>query len=166
MRAAIALYNLLNNRHVTETGCWEWTGRAFHTQGYGMLARKGVHRWSAELFMGETLTAQTHVCHHCDNRKCFNPAHLFVGTHKDNIEDRIAKGREARGSAHGRVKLTSDQVLRLIEIWNAGATMRECCETFGVSHSAVQSIINRWTWAWLTKDLEIRPAFLRGYVRR
>lgn len=77
------------------SGCWLWTG-ALDTDGYGMIAvgrgPKAAHRISWILHKGE-IPLQQHVLHHCDIPCCVNPAHLFLGTHADNMKDGAKKGR-------------------------------------------------------------------------
>lgn len=71
--------------------CWEWTG-SFSKSGYGRLGGILAHRISYELFVKE-IPDEWCVCHHCDNKKCIRPEHLFAGSHKDNSADMTSKSR-------------------------------------------------------------------------
>ena len=89
-----------------KNGCWEWLG-AKYSNGYGAITitvdgkprAKLTHRISYEVFCGP-IPEGLCVLHKCDNPKCINPAHLFVGTYKDNMQDAKAKGRVASGRCH------------------------------------------------------------------
>lgn len=82
--------------------CWEWTGGVTHN-GYGKfsIGPRGEqrivrsHRLVWEMVYGEVPDG-IQVLHRCDNRKCCNPEHLFLGTNVDNVADKVAKNRQAR----------------------------------------------------------------------
>jgi hypothetical protein len=84
------------------------------------------------------------VCHHCDNRRCVNVAHLFVATSEDNSRDRHAKGRDARGEGHGCAKLVTAQVHA---IRADPRPQRVIAADYGVSHTQVGYIKRRVKWA-------------------
>lgn len=85
--------------------CWDWVG-ATSKAGYGVYAIYNketkkpntfyAHRLSYEYFVGPL--GKLCCCHHCDNRKCINPFHLFKGTHSDNLKDCVSKGRHPLAS--------------------------------------------------------------------
>lgn len=86
-----------------ESGCWEWTMAKAPT-GYGILTlarvKRYAHRTAYELANGP-IPDGLFVCHHCDNPPCINPAHLFLGSQKDNMQDASRKGRSRGGVAFG-----------------------------------------------------------------
>jgi len=83
-----------------DSGCWHFKGPINKRSGYGLVGWHGkvinAHRLSWILFKGE-VTDGLHVLHHCDNRRCINPDHLFLGTHQDNMDDMTRKGRRRGG---------------------------------------------------------------------
>lgn len=81
--------------------CWEWT-RGCATGGYGCFTVKNrlykTHRIAYMLVKGDP--GCLYVCHSCDNPKCCNPSHLWLGTTDDNMKDMVRKGRSAKGDRH------------------------------------------------------------------
>ena len=104
------LDRLLNNIEIDEiTDCWEYQG-ATNNVGYGMIRdekkMRTTHRVSYEEHNDTKIPAGMCVCHQCDNPKCVNPAHLWLGTRKQNMDDMVAKGRGAQWggfTGNGRV---------------------------------------------------------------
>jgi hypothetical protein len=82
--------------------CWPWIGRKL-PNGYGRLKFRnkyiGANRMAFALSHNSEL-GEMLVCHRCDNPVCCNPSHLFLGTHQDNMDDMVAKGRKASGDKH------------------------------------------------------------------
>jgi hypothetical protein len=87
-------------------GCWLWTA-ATNLEGYGKIGMRRMdgthglllaHRVSYEMAHGTGSANGKFVCHHCDNPRCVNPSHLFLGTNRENIMDRVSKGRSVNGN--------------------------------------------------------------------
>lgn len=87
------------------------------------------------------------VCHRCDNRPCVRPDHLFLGTQADNIDDAIAKRRQARGGTHGRRKLDAGQVAEMRELYATGRyTLAELGERYAVTGSTISVNVRGLHW--------------------
>lgn len=133
----------------TSGDCWIWTGN--HTsRGYGLLpiGRKVVraHRVSWELHFGP-IPKGLHVLHRCDVRACVNPAHLWLGTHMANMDDRNTKHRQATGERHGFAKLTESSVrdMRAAHV-AGGVTVAALARRFDVSYGTAHHVITGRTW--------------------
>ncbi len=120
------------NVHRTET-CWLWTGPTQSEGRYGMIWKNGrnrrAHHIAWELENG-AIPDGLCVCHHCDVTLCVRPAHLFVGTRKDNTQDAKAKGRLKHGTQpqqeyckKGLHLMTGDNVVKAS---NYGRRCRAC----------------------------------------
>lgn len=125
------------------TNCWVWTG-AMASSGYGKIGcgwhsgrTLSAHRVAWEVVHGE-IPDKLQVLHRCDNKKCVNPAHLFLGTQFDNIHDCIRKGRAVR-------KLTNEDVLQIRQDYLPRMSQR-LADQFRVCASTVQRIVQRKSW--------------------
>jgi len=128
-----------------ENNCWEWTG-SISTKGYPQsgLSRysKVASRTSYMVFIGK-IPKGILVCHKCDNPKCVNPDHLFLGTQQDNMNDMVEKGRSLRGEKHPKTKLNESDVRRIRK-----SRYKPCilARKYKVSQSAIRHIQDRRTW--------------------
>lgn len=138
----------------TPTGCILWTG-SVNEHGYGFLSvgtsrknrrNKYAHRISYELKHGP-IPSDMKVLHRCDNPPCVNPDHLFLGTHSDNVADKIAKGRGAKGEQAGPSKLTESQVIEIRRRYALGGiSIKNLAAEFGMTFHPVWCIIRNRTW--------------------
>lgn len=159
----IPTYNRFWDSLDKTSDCWLWMGAKGPT-GYGHMTirRKSVyaHRYAYELSHGP-IPQGYQVCHHCDNRNCCRPDHLFAGTAADNSADMVAKGRapkgsnsrwtldpeSTRGELNPMAKLTNERVLEIRALYAQGGT--SCAKLgrqFGVDPTTVHHVITRKTW--------------------
>jgi len=131
------------------SGCWLWLG-AVTPRGYGVFAETHsrsvrAHRYAWELRNGPIPEAKI-VCHKCDNPPCVNPRHLFVGTHADNSDDKMRKGRYVPPRAN--VKLTDAQVVEIRTLLHAGQLSQyKIALQFDISRSAINDIKHGYSWS-------------------
>ncbi len=131
--------------------CWPWQ-RARNRRGYGRVGARRVyrlaHRMAWEITFG-AIPLGTFVLHHCDNPPCCNPAHLFLGSHDENMADMVRKGRQLKGSLKAQAKLTETSVRDIRDRYMHGETLTALSACFGVSISQVHHICTRKQWAHL-----------------
>ena len=127
--------------------CWNWTAGLFKS-GYGQFnAGDGVlrayyaHRFAFELWVGP-IPSGLLVCHSCDNRRCVNPAHLFLGTDADNLRDMRQKGRGVSGFAIRFGRYSDEQVSAIRQARQQGESYNSIATRMGVSMSHVWKICN------------------------
>jgi hypothetical protein len=131
--------------------CWNWTASKFWC-GYGRFAADRVgwyaHRLSWTIHYGKIPTGML-VLHHCDNRSCVRPDHLFLGTHKTNRDDCISKGRAnpLRGEHHPNARLSRDDVAEIRRLCKIALfSHREIGEQFGIKQAQVSRINVGLSW--------------------
>lgn len=142
-----------------ENECWEWRGAASKS-GYGSFGVSGrtkySHRISYEAHKGE-IPHGFDVCHSCDNRRCVNPAHLWLGTRAQNMADCAAKGRARgpnyKGSQIGTSKLSEAAVADVKIALARGARPADLGRKYGVTPQAISRIKSGKNWAHL-KDIQ------------
>lgn len=132
--------------------CWHWRG-ARTKDGYGNFwtgdRSDRAHRFAYQLAKGP-IPEGLIVCHSCDEPSCVNPNHLWVGTHADNSDDKLAKGRDnpPRGSRNRHAKLTKHQVVEIRRLYAAGRhTQDALAAKFGITQASVWAIVQRRTWS-------------------
>jgi hypothetical protein len=136
---------------VTDAGCWEWTGarsrRGYGSIGLGIGARVIRAHRAAWLLAHIVIPDGMQVLHSCDNPPCVNPSHLFLGTHQDNMDDKVRKGRQSRGAYHGHATvLTAADVPRIRGERAAGRTLRAIARDLGVAHNTVRNVLTDESW--------------------
>ena len=129
--------------------CWNWIASK-NRHGYGQFKLKGkmvsAHRLCWFLING-AIDEHLCVCHSCDNPSCVNPSHLFLGTHKDNMADKVKKERQAftYGEVNGNSSMTNEDILH---IRNAERSVKgsDLAKKFGVSEATISRIRNKKRW--------------------
>lgn len=128
------------------SGCWIWKG-SFMRAGYGQFQYKyafTAHRASWLFFKGE-IPKGMDVCHHCDNRKCVNPSHLFLGTHQDNMDDRSKKDRQCRGERYPKAKLKDQDISDIRRDYRYG-NGQLLADKYGIGKTMLHNIVKRKAW--------------------
>lgn len=135
---------------ILKNSCWEWTKR-LNICGYGILVINDKnypsHRVSYMLYNGEVNNLL--VLHKCDNRKCVNPEHLFLGNQKDNMNDMRFKNRDkkASGEQAGPTKLTENIVLSIRSDYNTGNfTHKQLAIKYNTTEGNCSRITRKETW--------------------
>ena len=165
--------------------CWPWIGAA-HDKGYGEVGLDGgvvrTHRLAYTLAVGP-IPKGMHVLHHCDNPACCNPGpgHLFLGTNQDNMRDKVAKGRQAkgdrsgarlhpesvprgdrhasrthpervpRGEGHPHARLTVSDVIGIRQAAADGERQASIAARYNVAQPTICNVVTRKTWAHVEK---------------
>ena len=138
---------------VSESNCFEVTSHKPGNHGYPLIMHKKkclpAHRKIYEEMFGEIPKGQL-VRHKCDNRLCINPEHLELGTFKDNMNDKVKRGRQAKGEQNARSKLKEYQVIEIKRILKQGSSLKHnaklLSEKYGVAVATINDIYYGNTW--------------------
>lgn len=152
--------------------CWLWNG-TISDRGYGIFARtldgKRIttfahrHYWVLE---NGAIPDDLEVCHNCpggDNPACVRPSHMFLGTHKENMEDYVAKrllgtiptDHHNYGERHCLAKLTEADVFDIFKWYIDGETQASIAIRLGITNQVISDIINSKTWKHLRRPPEL-----------
>jgi hypothetical protein len=134
---------IMESIEIASNGCWEWQ-KKLNPYGYAQTKYKGLtqpaHRISYRVFKGE-IEKNVCICHTCDNRKCVNPDHLWIGTHKQNAQDRAEKNR----SNHYKKKMSINEVLEIRKLY-PDVSIKDLSVKFERSDRCIRDIVNWKTW--------------------
>lgn len=135
--------------------CWLWMGYV-GSCGYGYIGLGGgrhgkirhAHHVTWEVVHKRIVPPGMEVCHSCDNPRCCNPAHLWLGTHAENMADRKNKGRAitASGELNASAKLSQSQVDEIRKLLAEGHTTVEIGRRYGVTQACISHIATGRTW--------------------
>ena len=136
---------------VKKNGCHVCTSHCSDEKGYVVCTKDGktkpIYRYIYRFYKGEPKKGMV-IRHTCDNRRCINPQHLIIGTHQDNVRDRVERGRSAKGKDNGRSKLTERQALSIYN--NKKNTRTELAKKYGVDRQVIRKIQIGETWRCVT----------------
>lgn len=133
--------------------CWIW--QCGKTARYGQIKingiKVGVHRFSYEYFNGK-IPEGMYICHQCDQPKCVNPKHLFIGSSQDNMDDKIQKGRGkyCKGEKQAGSILSEQQVKEIKLKLKEGVYQRILSAEYGVSQTTIYKINQGIHWKHVT----------------
>jgi len=138
-------------KHVikNKSKCWGWIG--YLSDGYGKLTMDkkliSSHRASWLIHYGE-IPKKLIVRHVCDNRSCTNPEHLLLGTHKDNSDDKINRGRRKQiGESHSHSKINNNIVREIRRLFSEGVNYKNIARKFNIAPTTIYGIKNRKRWS-------------------
>lgn len=147
------------------TACHVWTAAA-HRLGYGTMKRAGrmmrATHVAWELATGAPVPTGLCALHRCDNPRCVNAEHLFLGTRGDNNADRIRKGRtvrgDLRGERNGRAKLTADDVVEMRRLRSRGRSFNQIGRAYGIAKQVARRAVIGLSWGHVSETADDSPA--------
>lgn len=130
----------------SDSECWPWNAAVRRKdEGYGAFWMNGRHhpsnRIAWTLTNGEIADGLV-VCHKCDNPRCCNPSHLFLGTNAENDADRVSKGRQCRGSKQKNSVLNEVLVL-VLRAMSENIGTKKAAQTLGINYATARDACSR-----------------------
>jgi len=140
------------NNVIKGPDCWDWKFKQKkftypRMQFNKKVPRIAIHRYSYELYKGP-IPEGMWVLHKCDNPRCSNPEHLFLGSSDDNINDMIGKKRHPHGEKHGCAKLTEEKV-KEIKSQLSSSSLMALAKKYNVAKKTIVNIKHNRTWKWV-----------------
>lgn len=133
-----AMQRFLEKVKVVKNGCHEWQA-LLHRDGYGKFSLDSktvsAHRAAYRLLKGAIPTGKM-VLHTCDNRKCVNPEHLYIGTAKDNVRDKVE-----RCSWWGTMKFTNEEIAKCKSLYESGLSQEEVGKRLNMDQTTVSRFV-------------------------
>lgn len=136
---------------IQPNGCWHYTGYC-DSDGYGRFwyngTTIGAHQFSIQHLGNVSIAKGMFVCHSCDNPRCVNPSHLFVGSALDNSRDRDQKGRHnsCPGEKNGAARFTEQDIHYIRQNYIKGKNTKELAKKFKCHPNVILNIVKRKTW--------------------
>lgn len=141
----------LMERTVKTESCWIWTGSKF-PRGYGCISfcnkNRSVHKLSYQIFIGPVSNG-LEVCHKCNNKACLNPEHLYLASHKENLNHASRDGLIPFGENGSNSKLKQidvDEIRKIYKKYKKGCGCHFLARKFFVSPSTINRITSGRTW--------------------
>lgn len=136
---------------IPESGCWIWIGCMFQRTGYGQFHYKHhpyrAHRVSYIIHKGQIPEGML-VLHKCDVPCCVNPEHLYLGTHQDNANDMMRRGRNTPtvGEKHPNHRLKEKDIREIRKKYENGVNIMKLSNEYGVAFQHIYRIVTRERW--------------------
>lgn len=148
----VGINELFWSKVIKTDNCWIWIGQkrpfGYGKFQYSLLHKKhhlDAHRFSYLITYGSISEGEC-VRHTCDNPSCVRPDHLILGSQSDNIQDKVVRDRQAKGSQHGNSKLTEQLVSEIRNHHHNGMQTKELTILYSVSRNTIQNVVNGKAW--------------------
>lgn len=152
IKYVVRFWKKVDHKGKTKKDCWEWTGCCMKN-GYGVFNYDGkhtklAHRVAFMIAFPDIYSEDLFCLHKCDNRRCCNPNHLYVGTAQMNSDDKISRKRDRFiGEQNGQSVLTEQDIYSIRNMYaTTDLTQNKIAEKFGISGGHVCNIVNRKVW--------------------